>query len=85
MLGVIRIGDSTTHGGTVMEGSVGVRFMGKEVACLGDKVSCPVHGITYISEGDVGSRINGKSLALHGHRCGCGCLLITSLPNAGRR
>ena len=31
---VIRINDKTTHGGTVLEGSSGVKFMGLEVSCL---------------------------------------------------
>ncbi|MFI8415932.1 PAAR domain-containing protein [Serratia sp. NPDC078593] len=84
MFGVIRVGDTTTHGGTVLEGSSGVQFMGKNVSCVGDKVSCPHHGETYICEGDEGAKINGKPIALHGHRCGCGCTLITSLSNAGR-
>jgi len=84
MQGVIRIGDKTTHGGTVLEGSSGVLFMGKAVSCLMDKVSCPAHGPTYIVEGDEGSKINGRPIALHGHRCGCGCTLITSLPIAGK-
>lgn len=85
MSGVIRIGDTTSSGGKVLQGSSGVKFQGKEVSCLGDKVSCPVHGITSIVEGDESSKINGKPLALDGHRCGCGCRLITSLPVAGKR
>ncbi|BCU53634.1 MULTISPECIES: PAAR domain-containing protein [Enterobacter] len=85
MLGVIRIGDKTSHGGTVLEGSAGLIFMGKAVSCMLDKVSCPVHGVTFIAEGDVGSKWNGRPIALHGHRCGCGCTLITSLPTAGKR
>lgn len=85
MFGVIRIGDPTTHGGVVLEGSSGVVFDGKEVACLFDKVSCPLHGETFIAEGDSGSKINGKPIALHHHQCGCGCKLISTLPNAGKR
>lgn len=85
MPGVIRVGDSTTSGGLVLQGSSGVNFEGKNVSCLMDKVSCPVHGDTYIAEGDEGSKINGKPIALHNSRCGCGCRLITSLPTAGKR
>jgi len=84
MQGIIRIGDKTTHGGTVLEGSSGIKFMGINVACIMDKVSCPLHGTTFISEGDEGSQYNGRAIALHGHRCACGCTLITSLPNAGK-
>ncbi|ELO4999933.1 PAAR domain-containing protein [Escherichia coli] len=85
MPGVIRVGDTTSGGGKVLQGSSGVKFQGKEVSCRGDKVSCPAHGMTIIAEGDESSKINGKPVALHGHVCGCGCSLITSLPGAGKR
>ena len=85
MIGVIRIGDKISGGGKVLQGSTGVKFMGIEVSCIGDKVLCFTHGETFIAQGDEGSVISGKPIALHGHRCGCGCTLITSLPNAGRR
>ncbi|MBB1199823.1 PAAR domain-containing protein [Enterobacteriaceae bacterium 89] len=85
MTGVIRIGDTTSSGGKVLQGSSGVKFQGREVSCIGDKVYCSEHGETIIAGGDGGSKINGKPIALHNHRCGCGCTLITSLPNAGRR
>lgn len=85
MQSVIRVNDRTTHGGYVLEGDSGVKFMGKEIACMMDKVSCPVHGETFIAEGDHIAKINGKPIALHGHRCGCGCFLISSLANAGKR
>ncbi|TCW00155.1 PAAR domain-containing protein [Biostraticola tofi] len=84
MQGIIRIGDKTTHGGTVLTGSSGVVFGGIPVACVGDSVSCPKHKKTTIIEGDSSANINGKAIALHGHRCGCGCTLISSLPIAGK-
>ncbi|MEN3752170.1 PAAR domain-containing protein [Mangrovibacter sp. SLW1] len=85
MPGVIRIGDTTSSGGKVLQGCTGVIFQGRAISCKGDKVLCPVHGETSIAEGDEGSKIKGKPIALHGHHCGCGCTLITSLPVAGRR
>lgn len=85
MQGVIRVGDKTSYGGVVLSGASSLTFMGKSVASLGDKVSCPKHGNTNIIEGDNNARCNGKPIALHGHRCACGCTLITSLPNAGKK
>lgn len=85
MRGVIRIGDKLSSGGEVLDASAGMKFMGRDVACKGDRVSCPVHGINQIAEGDEGSVRNGRPIALHGHRCLCGCTLVTSLPMAGRR
>ena len=86
MQGVIREGDKLSSGGVVLTGASGMQFMGRAVACLGDKVSCPLpgHGLNDIAEGDEGSKYQGRRIALDGHRCTCGCTLITSLPQAGR-
>lgn len=86
MRGVIRIGDKLSSGGDVLTGAPGFKFMGREVACEGDEVYCPLpgHGCNQICEGDGGSVYQGRPVALHGHRCACGCTLITSLPQAGR-
>jgi uncharacterized Zn-binding protein involved in type VI secretion len=86
MQGVIREGDKLTSGGVVLTGASGMMFMGKPVACVGDKVLCPIplHGLNQIVEGDEGSKYQGRAIALDGHRCACGCALITSLPQAGR-
>lgn len=83
MAGIIRIGDTTSSGGKVLQGSSGVKFQGREVSSIGDKFYCAEHGETIIAGGDDGSKINGKPIALHNH--GCGCTQITSLPIAGRR
>lgn len=84
MLGIIRIGDKTTHGGAVQSGSETMIFGSIGVARKGDKVSCPIegHGPTTIVEGNPDYLDNGIPVAFHGHKCGCGCTLITSLPNA---
>jgi uncharacterized Zn-binding protein involved in type VI secretion len=85
MKGIIRIGDATTSGGRVLAGSDAIRFDGIGAARQGDPVSCPLpgHGPTTIAEGHPTYREDGQSLAFHGHRCACGCLLLTSLPDAG--
>ncbi|MCY1399481.1 PAAR motif protein [compost metagenome] len=87
MNGIIRIGDTTTGGGTVLSGSVGMRFAGIGVAREGDPVDCPLpgHGRTVIAEGHPTFRDNGVPVAFHGHECACGCALISSLPNATAR
>lgn len=82
MKGIIRIGDTTTGGGTVLSGSTGMRFGGIGVARVGDPVDCPAHGRTVIAEGHPTFRDNGVPVAFHGHSCACGCVLMSSLPNA---
>jgi len=82
MKGIIRIGDKTTSGGSVLTGSPNRKFHGIGVARVGDRVSCPAHGPTVVSEGHSTFRDNGVPIAFQGHRCACGCALITSLPEA---
>lgn len=78
-IGIIRLGDKTTHGGTVVSASATMRFHGVPVARLGDSVTCPQHHLTVISEGHPTFTDNGVPVAFDGHRCACGCRLISSL------
>ncbi|CAI8924977.1 PAAR domain-containing protein [Pseudomonas sp. IT-P218] len=82
----IRLGDKLSSDGEVISVAEGMSFMGRGIACVGDKVRCPLpgHGENAIAEGDAGSTWQGRPMVLHGHRCDCGCTLITSLPQAGR-
>ncbi len=41
MKGIIRLGDSTTHGGMVIQASSQMTIEGKPAALVGDLVSCP--------------------------------------------
>ncbi|MFA7895489.1 PAAR domain-containing protein [Pseudomonas putida] len=87
MKGIIRVGDNTSGGGIVLTGSSSMRFGGIYVAREGDPVSCPVpgHGRTVIAEVYPAFRDSGVPVAFDGHRCACGCVLISSMPNAGAR
>ncbi|PNB70917.1 PAAR domain-containing protein [Pseudomonas sp. GW456-E7] len=84
MKGIIRIGDKTTGGGTVLSGSTSMQFGGIGVAREGDPVLCPIpgHGRTVIAEGHPTFHENGVPIAFNGHRCACSCALISSLPVA---
>jgi len=81
MRSIIRIGDKTTGGGTVLSGSTVMIFGGIGVARKGDPVSCPIlgHGPTVIAEGHPVFCDKGVPIAFQGHFCACGCLLISSL------
>jgi len=83
---VIRLGDPTTHGGTVVSASTNSSMFGKEVACMGDKVTCPIrgHGVCTIVEGDPTYCIDGRPVALEGHKTSCGASLISTLSNVVR-
>ena len=41
---VIRLGDPTDHGGHVVSAAASTSLFGKQVACLGDAVTCPQQG-----------------------------------------
>ncbi len=83
---VIRLGDPTSHGGTVVSASSTVIINGKPVARVGDSVTCPIpgHGVVTIVEGDSAWLDNDRPIALQGHKTSCGASLITTLPTLGR-
>lgn len=83
MRSIVRIGDSTTHGGTVLSGSATMLIRGRGAARKGDCVSCPLHGEAIIIEGSDMLLDRGIPVALHGHACSCGCQLIASLNTDG--
>jgi uncharacterized Zn-binding protein involved in type VI secretion len=78
--GVIRLGDSTSHGGTVIQVATVTTVGGVRIARIGDMVSCPkCNGIYTIVEGEPTSCDDGIPIALHGHKTSCGASLITSV------
>ncbi|WP_186078809.1 PAAR domain-containing protein [Burkholderia gladioli] len=82
MMNLIRIGDSTDHGGGVETGSSTMKFDGRYVARKGGRVSCPQHpdiSPNLIEEGDESMKTNGIPIARHDHRATCGCHLISSV------
>ncbi|WP_207879452.1 PAAR domain-containing protein [Pseudomonas sp. 32_A] len=85
MIGIVRVGDKNTAGGTVLSGSSSMLFHGVRAARQGDPVICPVvgHGRTFIAEGHPTFMDNGLAVAFDGNRCGCGCALISSLACSG--
>ena len=71
MINLIRMGDSTDHGGKVESGSSTMKFDGRYVARKGDRVSCLQHPEVQpnvIEEGDESMKDNGVPIARHGHR-----------------
>ncbi len=84
---IIRLGDSTSHGGKVVSATSHVTVAGIPVARLGDKCTCPKrgHNNCVIVEGDPNWTIDGIPVALEGHKISCGAVLISSAPNTGRK
>ncbi|WP_321788950.1 PAAR domain-containing protein [Paraburkholderia sp. J94] len=79
---LIRLGDTTDHGGAVVTGSSTMDYDGKPVARKGDLIECPLHPQiqpNVILEGDEEISDHGIPVARHGHHATCGCSLISSL------
>jgi uncharacterized Zn-binding protein involved in type VI secretion len=75
----IRVGDTTSHGGTVVEGFPSMQCYGKQVAGLGHAVTCPqCSGHHRIVEGVASFSVNGTPIALEGMKTSCGAVLIAS-------
>jgi uncharacterized Zn-binding protein involved in type VI secretion len=80
----IVIGDTTSHGGTVVSGAPTTDTEGKRIARVGDTVTCPRKGhggTTVIVTGDPNVIIDGSPAARHGDLTACGATLVaTQVP-----
>lgn len=79
--GVIRLHDTTDHGGKVVSVAHTTAIdMDIPIACVGDMVRCPkCDGEFPIVEGDPQCTINGVPVAYDGHKTACGARLISSV------
>ncbi len=78
--GVIRIGDSTDHGGKVVSASSTTRVLGKLAALDGDMTLCPrCKGQFAIKPDGAGARHRGKPYAYDGDLTACGARLTSSV------
>lgn len=76
---IIRLGDPTSHGGTVLEGSPSDICHGKPIAYVGHQTSCPRCRGTYpIIEGALTTTFYGKGVALAGMKTACGATLLAT-------
>jgi len=77
---IIRLGDKTTHGGTVVSAAPTTIIEGKAPARIGDMTVCPIpgHGANPIVSGDNSTIIDGSAVARQGDMTACGASLIAS-------
>ena len=73
-------GDKTDHGGTVIGSSAVSDTHGKQIARVGDAVSCPKrgHNNVVIVTGDSTFILDGQPVAYDGCKTSCGATLISS-------
>lgn len=81
---IVRLNDSTSHGGKVVSAAAtNFTVGGTAVARVGDKATCPIHGDGTIIEGDQHHTIDGVRVAYEGHQTSCGATLQSTVPNFG--
>lgn len=82
---MICVGDTTTHGGRVLEGSATATIEGKPIAGVGHKVLCPqCKGIFPIlpTGRQYSHTFDGRETAVEGMKTACGATLIASQSSA---
>ncbi|HAP26781.1 MAG TPA: hypothetical protein DCR74_14425 [Achromobacter sp.] len=80
---IVRVGDTTTHGGTVLEGFPFYNVLGRAAAGMGHMVSCPrCAGVFPIAEGVTTFAIADSFVAVDGMKTACGAALIASQTSA---
>lgn len=77
-----RLGDSTSHGGTIISGSGDVIIDGIPAGRVGDSHACPLpgHGVNAIASGYTNILINGIPAAAISDFCACGASIVTGSP-----
>lgn len=74
---VVRLGDTSDHGGEVITSAAKWRCKGPLIARKGDLFDCPLHGVNPIVEGSAKWKCEGKEIARHGDKTECGASLIS--------
>lgn len=79
-----RLGDVSSHGGTVITGSVTAFVNGRPVARMCDMHVCPIpgHGVTPIVTGSLDTATDCRPNARMGDIAGCGAVIATGSLNA---
>ncbi|WUR12995.1 PAAR domain-containing protein [[Empedobacter] haloabium] len=78
--GVIRLGDKTSHGGSVISAAPDLKALGKCVAVEGNQVTCPkCNGVFAITPQGGERKHRGKEVAYDGDKAACGAKLLSSI------
>ena len=80
-----RLGDVSSHGGTIITGSVTTLVNGRPVARMCDMHVCPIpgHGVTPIVTGSLDTATDGRPNARLCDVAGCGAMIVTGSLNVG--
>lgn len=78
-----RLGDMSSHGGTIITGALRTMVNGRPAARMGDLHVCPIphHGVTPIITGSLDTITEGRPNARMGDMAGCGAVIVGGSPN----
>lgn len=75
---IVRLGDTSTHGGTIVTSASKTYAEGPRVARLGDILMCPIHGPNAIVSGSPNTITENRPTARHMvDSTSCGALVIS--------
>lgn len=74
---IVRLGDTSSHGGAVVTSASKSWCEGAKIARRDDILACPIHGPNPIVEHSQRLWCEGKPVARHGDHTACGAALIS--------
>ena len=74
---IIRLGDTSSHGGAVVNGASKCLAENAKIARIGDILMCPLHGPQAIVQGSPNTLAEGPCIARQGDIAACGASLIS--------
>lgn len=74
---IVRLGDTSTHGGSVVSSASKSHAEGPLIARLGDILACPRHGPQPIVTASGDTITENSGTARHGDMAACGASLIS--------
>ena len=74
---IVRLGDTGSHGGSVVTSASRWRCEGAHIARQGDTYDCPIHGPNPITGGSGRWQCEGAPIARDGDGTACGATLIS--------
>ena len=78
---VARVGDTGSHGGSIIDGSPSVRGNNRLIALVGSTYNCPVHGKNPIVTGAPYILGNDVLVAHVGSKTACGAEITSGSPD----
>lgn len=75
-LPIARLGDSSSHGGSIVSSASRTLAEGQLIARVGDILACPLHGLNPIVSGSPDHIVEGQACARTSSVTACGASII---------